>query len=53
MTDRREAQLALQFALGQPVTALLPPGDESLFRLALDLAPDIKPITAGDEHEVR
>ena len=31
---KRDAALALRFALSQPVTAAIPPGEESLFRLA-------------------
>lgn len=48
LTDRRQAQLALRFTLGQNVTAAIPPGEESLFRLALDLAGDLRPLN-GDE----
>jgi len=52
LTNRREAELALRFTLGQPVTAALPPGEESLFRLALDLAPTATPLTAGESKEL-
>jgi aryl-alcohol dehydrogenase-like predicted oxidoreductase len=45
ITDRQEAKLAMSFTLSQPVTAALPPGDQRLFNMALDLVPDIKPIT--------
>lgn len=53
VTSRREADLALRFTLGQPVTAALPPGDESLFRLALDLAPGLSPLTESESHELK
>jgi aryl-alcohol dehydrogenase-like predicted oxidoreductase len=43
--DHEEAKLAMTFTLSQPVTAALPPGDERLFKTALDLVSDIKPIT--------
>ncbi len=37
--DNRElAQLALRFTLNQDITAAIPPGDERLFDLAMDLA---------------
>ena len=39
------AKLALFYTLSQPITSALPPGDEKLYRLALDLAMDFKPIT--------
>jgi hypothetical protein len=42
----------LRFTLSQPVTAALPPGDESLFRLALDLAPRFVPVTTAELHEL-
>jgi aryl-alcohol dehydrogenase-like predicted oxidoreductase len=45
LTDPHEADLALRFTLSQPVTAALPPGEESLFRLALDLAARFTPLT--------
>ena len=45
ITDPHEAKLAMTFTLSQPVTAALPPGDERLFKTALDLVSDIKPIT--------
>ena len=38
-TDPAEARLALSWALSQGITAALPPGDERLYRLALDVAP--------------
>ena len=45
ITDPEEAKLAMSFTLSQPVTAALPPGDERLFNLSLDLVSDIKPLT--------
>ena len=36
--DRETARLALRFTLNQEVTAAIPPGDERIFDLALDLA---------------
>jgi hypothetical protein len=35
----------MTFTLSQPVTAAIPPGDERIFNMALDLVSDIKPIT--------
>ena len=51
--NRREAELGLRFTLSQPVTAALPPGEEAPYRMALDLAMDLKPITKNDEAELR
>jgi hypothetical protein len=36
--DREMARLALRFTLNQEVTAAVPPGDEHIFDLALELA---------------
>jgi aryl-alcohol dehydrogenase-like predicted oxidoreductase len=36
--DRETARMALRFTLNQDVTAAIPPGDERIFDLALDLA---------------
>jgi len=35
--DREMARLALRFTLNQEVTAAVPPGDERIFDLAMDL----------------
>jgi aryl-alcohol dehydrogenase-like predicted oxidoreductase len=43
--DRDLARQALRFTLSESVTALIPPGDERLFRMALDLAPDLTPLS--------
>ena len=45
ITDLEEAKLAMTFTLSMPVTSAVPPGDERLFEMALDLVNDIKPIT--------
>ena len=52
ITEVREAELALKFTLGQPVTAAIPPGDERIFRMALDLAPKIAPLTGDEKQEL-
>ena len=52
LTDPHQAELALRFTLSQSVTAALPPGEESLFRLALDLAPKFTPIADAEVKEL-
>jgi aryl-alcohol dehydrogenase-like predicted oxidoreductase len=42
------ARQALRFTLSEDVTAAIPPGDERLFRMALELAPDITPLSASE-----
>lgn len=53
LKDREEAKLALYYTLSQPITAALPPGDESLFRLALDLALSFRPISQKEVETLR
>jgi aryl-alcohol dehydrogenase-like predicted oxidoreductase len=48
--DREMARQALRFTLSEGVTAAVPPGDIRLFRMALDLAPDLTPLKS-DERE--
>ena len=44
--DRNLAREALRFTLSENVTATVPPSDERLFRMVLDLAPNLPPLTA-------
>jgi len=53
LTIRQEARLGLYFTLSQSVTAAIPPGEDSLFRMALDLATDFEPISAQDLEKVK
>lgn len=46
--DPALALQALRFTLSEDVTAALPPGDENLFRLALETAPSLTPMTAKE-----
>ncbi|MBN2317193.1 MAG: aldo/keto reductase [Sedimentisphaerales bacterium] len=48
LTEPGEAKLGLTFTLSQPVTAAIPPGEELLFRMALDLAMSFRPISERD-----
>jgi aryl-alcohol dehydrogenase-like predicted oxidoreductase len=50
--DRGLAQKALRFTLSEDVTATIPPGDERLFRMALDLAPELTPLSAQEREEL-
>jgi predicted aldo/keto reductase-like oxidoreductase len=48
VTDSQEMTMALRFTLSQPVTAALPPGDENLYRMVLDLATRFEPLSETD-----
>jgi predicted aldo/keto reductase-like oxidoreductase len=53
LSDPEDALLGLRFTLSHPITAAIPPGDESLFSLALDLAPRISPLAPDELERVR
>lgn len=42
------ARRALAFTLGEDVTAAIPPGHAELFRMALDLAMDLEPLSTDE-----
>ena len=47
-----EAQKAVRFTLSEDVTAAIPPGDVRLFRLAMSLAAEFRPLTAEERTEI-
>ena len=53
VTDPEEANLALRFTLSEPITAAIPPGDERLFRVAMDIASDFKPLTEAERENLK
>jgi aryl-alcohol dehydrogenase-like predicted oxidoreductase len=50
--DPAAARKALRFTLSEGVTALIPPGDERLFRLALGMAPELEPLSPAEREEL-
>jgi aryl-alcohol dehydrogenase-like predicted oxidoreductase len=50
--DRDLARKALRFTFSEKVTAAIPPGDERLFRMALELAPELTPMTPEERQEL-
>jgi aryl-alcohol dehydrogenase-like predicted oxidoreductase len=53
LTDRETASLALRWTLSKPITAAIPPGDPTLFRMALDIVENYSPITEAEEQQLR
>ena len=53
LSKEEDAMFGLRFTLSQPVTAAIPPGDESLFRLALKLAPAFIPLSENDKYNMK
>ncbi len=48
-----EARMGLRFTLSHPVTAAIPPGDEEIFKMALGLAAEFKPLTKNEAEEIK
>jgi len=48
LAEPEEARMGLRFTLSHPVTAAIPPGDETLFGMALDLATDFEPLSQAE-----
>lgn len=53
ITDPKEASLAVRFTLSEKVTALLPPGDERLWRMAVEAGEEFKPVNAEEREVLR
>lgn len=50
--DREQAAKALRFTLSEDITAAVPPGDEQLYRMALDLAMEFKPLSSRERRDL-
>jgi predicted aldo/keto reductase-like oxidoreductase len=48
-----DALMALRFTLSHPVTAAIPPGNEDLFKMALELSGRIKPLDAEEIENIK
>lgn len=46
--DRAEADMALRFAMSKGLTSTIPPSSVEIHKLALDIAPNVKAITAAE-----
>ena len=53
VVDPEEARMALSFSLAQGGTAAIPPANEQLFWLAVDLASRLGPLPAAEEARLR
>jgi len=51
--DPAAAAEGLRFTLSHPVTAAIPPGDEALFAMALDLAARFEPLTPAEADAIK
>ncbi len=50
--DRDLAGKAVRFTLSQDITAAIPPGDERLFNMALDIAADYRPLSDTERQDL-
>ena len=50
--DRELARLALGYTLDLPITATVPPGDETLFQMVTELALEYRPLEAAEKQEL-
>lgn len=53
LEGKEQAREGLRFTLSHPVTAAIPPGDENLFSMALQLATEFKPMAAGEVEAIK
>lgn len=52
LSTPEDARMGLRFTLSHPVTAAIPPGDETLFALALGLAARFTPLTEAESQAI-
>ena len=50
--DRKLALEALRFTLSEDITAAIPPGDEKMYQMALELAAQFKPLTPKERKQL-
>ncbi len=53
LEDPEEAALALRWTLSQDITAAIPPGEPKFFKMALDIAEDLRPLSAEETERVK
>jgi aryl-alcohol dehydrogenase-like predicted oxidoreductase len=51
--DQDLLKMALNWTLSQPITAAIPPGDPELWKMAVKIAQDFRPITSNEEEQLR
>lgn len=50
--DRELASKALRFTLSEDITAAIPPGDEKIYAMALDIAAAFQPLSPAERQEL-
>jgi predicted aldo/keto reductase-like oxidoreductase len=52
-TNPDDALMALRFTLSHPVTAAIPPGNENIFKMALDLSRKVTPLNDAELERIK
>lgn len=53
LSEPEDALMGLRFTLSHPVTAAIPPGNENLFKMALQLSPRITPLSSSEIAQIK
>jgi predicted aldo/keto reductase-like oxidoreductase len=53
LKSEEDIKMGLRFTLSHPVTTLIPPGEEKLFRIALKLGPQIEPLNKDELEAIK
>ncbi len=53
LVDEEDIKMGLRFTLSHPVTAAVPPGEEALFRIALNVAGNLKPLSKKEVRRIK
>lgn len=53
LSEPEDALLGLRFTLSHPVTAALPPGNEDMFKMALELSSRITPLSSAEVDHIK
>ena len=53
LTDLRESEIGLRFTLSKNITAAVTPGEEAMFRRALEIASRFTPLSVEEEEEAK
>jgi len=53
LSDEKDVRMGLRFTLSHPVTAALPPGDETLFSLALKVSDGLTPLGNDEVQSIK
>jgi len=53
LTSTEDIIMGLRFTLSHPITAAIPPGDENLFRIALSVSDQIRPLNKREIQQIK